>query len=337
MFEYYNVKRRTETAAQNNGKETLDTRVAAMKDTIGLLQDAKSYGLLTEAGQNKYVKKTTREIKIGDRKYNIEYEVISLSKSKGKLLDEVTYLNQKLLEKILREGNFAFSMLTNSKNAQITSNFGEAQGPVKINPQKVDGKTYYYYEVNMHTGIDIINTSATDPMDLIASLFVETIEVSDGTIKMNVIGTDIRYRVCHLDTSTTDAINPGKLYTPGDVISDYPQGNNGKSSGTHYHIDVTCEVQDLKSPEKTIRVFVDPQTLKVDDRYSYFSFCYRVGNKVEDSVMVAYYTKLILKDIDGRPIYPRDPFLYKEQKTGTYHYEWYNKTNPEGWIEYKPY
>ena len=125
-------------------------------------------------------------------------------------------------QSIIREGNLTVNDYI--ANGIETTSFEEKQDSVGD------------YQVNFHTGIDIIGGDLKSPFFLIS--IGGKFQGSNDKI-FSITGTDLRMRIKHGDAYSVK--QTGSLFSPGDVIMPFPQNNNfdKASTGPHFHIDIS--------------------------------------------------------------------------------------------------
>ena len=122
---------------------------------------------------------------------------------------------------VIAEGNLDVNSYVT--NGVETTAFEEAQDPVGN------------YQVNKHSGIDVVGGDLKSPFFLQADGGID--EGSNGKT-FSIIGTDLHMKVLHGDAGSVK--QRGDFFNPGDTIMPFPKKNNFNtaSTGPHFHIEI---------------------------------------------------------------------------------------------------
>ena len=123
---------------------------------------------------------------------------------------------------VIREGKLSKDDYVSG--GRITTEFEEAQDAVGN------------YQVNFHSGIDIVGGDLKSPFFMLAINGEE--KGSNGKV-FQIIGTDLRMNVLHGDAGSVK--KSGDFFKPSDVIMPFPKKNNFRlaSTGPHFHIELS--------------------------------------------------------------------------------------------------
>ena len=123
---------------------------------------------------------------------------------------------------VIREGKLSKDNYVS--RGHITTEFGKAQDAVGN------------YQVNFHSGIDIVGGDLKSPFFMLAINGEE--KGSNGKV-FQIIGTDLRMNVLHGDAGSVK--KSGDFFKPSDVIMPFPKKNNFRlaSTGPHFHIELS--------------------------------------------------------------------------------------------------
>lgn len=139
---------------------------------------------------------------------------------------------------VIQEGNLNLSNYIT--NGRLTTAFEEAQEAVGD------------YQVNLHSGIDVVGKDLLSPFFLLA---VDGKEKGSNEKIFSIIGTDLRMKVSHGDKGSVRKTQD--FFKPGDKIMPFPKKNNFNLASTapHFHIEISDGVS-----------FYNPYTLKASDK-----------------------------------------------------------------------
>ena len=123
---------------------------------------------------------------------------------------------------LISEGNLSVSDYVNG--GHVTTAFEEAQDAIGN------------YQVNLHSGIDVVGGDLKSPFFMTAINGTET--GSNGKV-FSVIGTNLRMNVLHGDSGSLK--KAGDFFKPGDMVMPFPKENNFRmaSTGPHFHIELS--------------------------------------------------------------------------------------------------
>ncbi len=123
---------------------------------------------------------------------------------------------------LVSEGNLSLSDYVT--DGRITTAFEESQEAIGN------------YQVNLHSGIDIVGGDLRSPFFMAAIGGSES--GSNGKV-FDIIGTNLRMNVLHGDSGSLR--KTGDFFKPGDVVMPFPQKNNYRlaSTGPHFHIELS--------------------------------------------------------------------------------------------------
>ena len=123
---------------------------------------------------------------------------------------------------LIREANLNVSDYID--NGIVTTAFAEEQNSVGN------------YQVNLHTGIDIIGGDLKSPFFMNA---VGGNDVKSNEKIFSINGTDLKMKVSHGDAGSVS--KTGDYFKPGDKIMPFPKKNNFNlaSTGPHFHIEIS--------------------------------------------------------------------------------------------------
>ncbi len=150
---------------------------------------------------------------------------------------------------------------------QQTTGFGVSSF-VELATTSTEGAKFFLED---HTGLDFGGNGST--VNVPGGSWRVTDKTKDK-LYLQLLGTDVRMRIQHLDPSNVRVIDLGAIVGDGgsgEKIVDYPTSSNGSGTGTHVHIDFT---KSLPYEDVYQRAFVSPSNWsyvpRLEYQYTYF-------------------------------------------------------------------
>ena len=199
--------------------------------------------------------KIMSEIKILQKEMN-DWQTYGIEISSGQLSMFIE-LAGKYNNAIIAEGNLSLSDYV--RNGKETTRFEEEQDKIGD------------YQVNYHSGIDIVGGDLISPFFMIA---VGGSETGSNQKIFSIIGTDLRMRVLHGDANSLK--KTGDFYSPGTTVMPFPEKNNFNtaSTGPHFHVELSNGVNfvnpyTLEQSSKDFKTTYDGGETWVDSNFSF--------------------------------------------------------------------